>query len=38
MEYLDDYNTATRICCEKGGCHGRQACIMAMDKNKRDME
>ena len=31
-EYLDGCITATRTCCEKDGCHGRQACMRDVEK------
>jgi len=31
MEYLDGCNTAMKICYEKGGYHGRYACIIEVE-------
>ena len=31
--YLDCCITATRMCCEKDGCCGRQACIIDVEKS-----
>ena len=31
-KYLDCYITAMRVCCEKGGYCGRQACIVDIGK------
>jgi len=32
MEYSDCYITAAKACCKKGGCHGRQTCIVDIGK------
>jgi len=32
MEYLDCYISAIRACCKEGGCCGRQACRLDIDK------
>jgi len=32
MEYLDGCNITARTCCEKGGHHRRQTCIIEAEK------